>query len=271
MKPAGTPAEKTGAAALAAAAVLAAAYPPAAALPLAVFVGACAAAPFLPGVGFFMPVVSRGPRNRPAAAVTFDDGPDPETTPALLDLLDHCRVKAAFFVVGRRVDAHPALAKELVRRGHAVGCHSYDHDVLLGMKRPQTVQQDLQKSVAALARIGVRPLAFRPPVGILTPRIAAGLTAAGMYVLTFSRRGWDAGNRRLSGLSERILRRVRPGDVILLHDTPPRGAFDKRHWLSEVEAVIEGARRRGLSVVSLETLIGRPIMETAPEAGLENH
>ena len=256
-------AEKAGAAALAAAAVLSAAAPATAApaLPLAAFVAACAAAPFFPRAGFFFPVISAGPRERPAVALTFDDGPDPVTTPALLDLLDRHRVKGAFFVVGNRVDRYPDLAKELLLRGHEIGCHSHRHDVLLGLKSSSTVKRDMARAIGSLARIGIRPLAFRPPVGILTPRIGAALQHADMYALTFSRRGWDAGNRRTEGLSNRILDRLRPGDVILLHDTGPGGSFSVDRWLAEVEAILAGIGRRNLSIVSLESLIGRPVMK----------
>ena len=261
MKAALSPAEKSGAAALAGAAVLAAVEPAAAALALAVFVGVCAAAPLFPRLGFFFPVISSGPRNQPAVALTFDDGPDPETTPALLDLLDRHRVKAAFFVVGRRVDQHPALAEALLSRGHEIGCHSHRHDVFLGLKAAAAVGNDLIRAQNALARIGVRPLAFRPPVGILTPRIGEALQAAGMYAVTFSRRGWDGGNRRIQHLAERILGRLCAGDVILLHDTKPKTASRQDRWLDEVEKIIVGIHRRNLSIVSLKTLIGRPIME----------
>ncbi len=261
MKPVRSTAERVGFAALAGAAVLGAVHPAAAVGPLAAFVAACVAAPFLPRIGFFAPVVSRGPRNRPSVAITFDDGPDPAATPLLLDLLDRLAVKAAFFVVGKKVEAHPNLTRELVRRGHEVGCHSYVHDLLLGLRHPEAVSRDLKKAAAALEGVGIRPLAFRPPVGIVTPRIASGLSAAGMYTVTFSRRGWDAGNRRLAGLSNRILRRLRPGDVIVLHDSMPKTGSRCSLWLSEVEKTVAGIHSRGLSTVSLQTLIGRPVME----------
>lgn len=261
MKPVRSTAERIGFAALAGAAVLGAIHPAAAAAPLAAFVAACAAAPFLPRIGFFAPVVSRGPRNRPAVAITFDDGPDPATTPLLLDLLDRNFVKAAFFVVGKKVENHPELTRELVLRGHEVGCHSHVHDLLLGLKQPEAVCRDLKKAAAALERVGIRPLAFRPPVGIVTPRIASGLSAAGMYMVTFSRRGWDAGNRRLAGLSDRILCRLGAGDVIVLHDSMPETGDRRGLWLSEVEKIVAGIHSRGLSIVPLQTLIGRPVME----------
>jgi hypothetical protein len=98
-------------------------------------------------------------------------------------------------------------------------------------------------------------------VGILTPRIGEAIQGAGMYAVTFSRRGWDGGNRRIQRLSERVLCRLSAGDLIVLHDTKPKTAFRKDRWLNEVEKIIVGIQRRNLSIVSLKTLIGRPIME----------
>jgi peptidoglycan/xylan/chitin deacetylase (PgdA/CDA1 family) len=260
-------AEKFGAASLTAAAALSVLSPTVAAVPLAVFVCACAAAPFFPQLGFFLPVVSHGPRNRPSVALTFDDGPDPDTTPALLDLLARHQTRAAFFVIGRRVNDHPDLVRQIVAGGHEVGCHSHCHDIFLGLRSPASVAADLDRAAQALAGVGVRPLTFRPPIGILTPRIGAGLKRTGMLAVTFSRRGWDGGNRRLAGLSNRILSRLTAGDVILLHDTMPKAPRDRRRWLAEVETIIEGIRLQGLSIVSLEDLLGRPIMEYLPETG----
>ncbi len=262
-------AEKAGAGALVGAALLAPVSPSAAAALLAAFAAACGAAPFFPQIGFFFPVVSRGPRSTKAVALTFDDGPDPDATPALLDLLDRRRSPAAFFVVGSRAEAHPALVRELVLRGHEVGCHSYRHDLLLGMRSPGTVIEDLQRAAGALGRLGIRPLAFRPPAGVLTPRIGQGVRAAGMYALTFSRRGFDAGNRRLTGLADRILRRLKPGDVILMHDVLPRARGLCGAWLGEVERTIDGIERRGLKIAPLSALIGRPVMETISGADSE--
>ena len=96
-------------------------------LPLLAFLLACAIAPFMPGLGFYLPIVSSGKRGERGVALTFDDGPDPEITPRLLDLLDSHGVCATFFVTGERAARHPDIIREILSRGHSIGNHSFSH------------------------------------------------------------------------------------------------------------------------------------------------
>jgi len=94
-----------------------------AAAPLVVFVATCLAAPLFPQLSFYLPILSRGRKGVPGVALTFDDGPDPQVTPLVLDLLDRHGVKATFFVIGSKAEAHPDLIQDILARGHAVGNH----------------------------------------------------------------------------------------------------------------------------------------------------
>ncbi|MDD8014016.1 MAG: polysaccharide deacetylase family protein, partial [Acidobacteriota bacterium] len=100
-------------------------------LPLGSFIVLCLVAPFFPGIGFFLPVISRRKTVRRAVALTFDDGPDPEVTPRLLELLRRHRVPATFFVAGARAERYPATIQKILSRNHTIGNHSYRHDPLL--------------------------------------------------------------------------------------------------------------------------------------------
>lgn len=236
-----------------------------AALPLGVFLLFCLVAPFLPRAGLFLPVISRGGRSGRAVALTFDDGPDPGVTPRLLDLLDRHHLPATFFVAGVKVERHPELIREILLRGHAVGNHSYHHDPLLMLRSGARLFDEVTRAQEALARFGIRPCAFRPPVGITNPRLAGVLSALDMDCVTFSCRACDFGNRRIRGLAKTILRRVRPGAIILLHDVIPHGGGQIADWLDGVEAIILALKSGGYDVVPLARLIGRPVMEE--EAG----
>jgi peptidoglycan/xylan/chitin deacetylase (PgdA/CDA1 family) len=233
--------------------------------PLAIFVALALAAPFFPGWGFYLTVISRGAREGRAVALTFDDGPDPVTTPALLALLERYGLPATFFVTGERAEAHPALVREILRRGHDVGNHSYGHDVLLMLRSRARLAGEIHRTQVLLEGFGVRPRAFRPPVGVTGPRLAGVLESLGMDCVTFSCRGDDFGNRRVRGLAERVLRRLHCGAIVLLHDVVPPGS-DVAAWLAEVEAVLRGLRTRGFETVPLARLIGRPVMERLKRA-----
>jgi len=256
------PAHLAGIGAIQAAAALAFIDLRLAAVPLALFILACLAAPFFPRSRFYLPVISRGGMGRRAVALTFDDGPDPSTTQPLLELLSRHDAPAAFFATGGRAEAHPGLMREIIDRGHEVGNHSYSHSPLLMLKGTATLRREIASAQSALARFGVTPLAFRPPVGITSPRLWRVLLEAGMFCVNFSRRARDAGNRRISALSEKILKKTRPGDIILLHDVSPGGGFDAGQWLQEIEKIIVGLKNDGFEILPLSSLLNRPVMSS---------
>jgi peptidoglycan/xylan/chitin deacetylase (PgdA/CDA1 family) len=232
---------------------------------LAGFLVVCLAAPFFPSSNFYLPVVSRGSSGRKAVALTFDDGPDPQTTPELLRLLKKYRAAGTFFVNGRKAGLYPHLIEEILNHGHCVANHSFNHDVLMAFRSRQTVIRDIESVQAVLRRHGIAPLAFRPPAGITSPRLREVLQTMGMFAVNFSCRARDGGNRWLRHLSQKILRRIRPDDIVLLHDIAPRSAALLSLWIDEIDRVLEGIRKKGLFVLPLAELIGRPVMITTAE------
>jgi len=231
-----------------------------AAVPLSLFLSLCAAAPFLPRFGFFLPVVSKGISGDRAVALTFDDGPDPLSTPPLLQLLERHHVKAAFFVTGKKASQHPGLIKEILSHGHEVGNHSYSHDNFIMLKGSKALKKEIQATQDVLQRLGITPLAFRPPVGITNPRLWRIMRELGMYTVNFSCRARDVGNRRIRRLSRKILKRVCPGDIIALHDRWPGNDGRFSYWLHDIELILSGIREKGLAVFSLSQFIDKPVM-----------
>src|SRR5512132_411755 len=235
-------------------------------LPLLAFLLACAIAPFLPRLGFFLPIVGRGKPGEKGVALTFDDGPDPEVTPLLLDLLDRHSVPATFFVTGERALRHPSIIRDILSRGHAIGNHSYHHLPFLMLKGIRTLRREIESTQSLLAGFGIVPLAFRPPVGITNPLLRRVLLEQGMYCVNYSCRAVDIGNRRIGRLSEKVLKAVSPGDIIALHDVAPRHAVTER-LLSEFDALLRGLTEKGLEVVPLDRLIGREVMRRGGSPG----
>jgi peptidoglycan/xylan/chitin deacetylase (PgdA/CDA1 family)/uncharacterized membrane protein len=221
-------------------------------------------APYFPGWSFYFPITVHGPRSRPDVALTFDDGPDPRTLPPLLALLAAEAVPATFFVVGRRAAAHPEAIRAILAAGHELGNHSDTHDVFLATRTRARIREEIAGCQRALAAHGVRPLTYRPPVGITSPPLGKVLASLGMRCVAFSCRPVDFGNRRMRDLAGRVLRRVRPGDIVLLHDALPAGR-SVEGWLGEVRKILAGLREKGLQPVKLSELMGERVMEGVEE------
>ncbi|RJR48893.1 MAG: polysaccharide deacetylase family protein [Desulfobacteraceae bacterium] len=229
-------------------------------IPLGLFILACIVLPFFPQSSFFLPVICRGSSGKKAVALTFDDGPDPLSTPELLDLLSKHGVKATFFVTGKRALANPDLMKKILSQGHGLGNHTYSHDCLFALRSTKRMLQEIESTQNILRGFGIRCLAFRPPVGITSPRLRKSMRQMDGMVIGFSCRALDRGNRCVSGLAKKILDRVRPDDIILLHDIGPKDHSIRSLWFEEVESLLSGLKEKELTVLALSALIGRPIM-----------
>lgn len=240
------------------------------ALPLVIYVIMCVASSVRPASRFFLPVISRGHTGKKIVAVTFDDGPDPATTERLLDLLSRHAIRAAFFIPGRRALQYPELVKKILARGHDIGNHSHSHDPFLMLRRTAFMDREIASAQQTLATFGIVPLTFRPPVGATNPKLWRILIRLGLVCVTFSCRAGDFGNRRIKGLAGRILRHVKPDDIILLHDVMPRKGMDVDGWLAEIEQIITGLKDKGLSIASLAEVIGQPVMALPGSDGVLN-
>jgi len=235
-------------------------------LPITLFIVICLAAPFIQRLSFFLPIITHGRRAENQVALTFDDGPDPNTTSQLLALLTKYEVKVTFFVIGQKVNIYPELIRNILAQGHQIGNHSDKHDNLLMLRRTKVLRADIAQCQKELKNFGIRPLVFRPPVGITNPKLRKVLTELGMVCLGFSCRAVDFGNRRVIGIKDKILRKVRGGDIIMLHDRQPAADVSVETWLAEVEGVLVGIKSRGLDLVPLSDLIEQPVMEKQPAA-----
>jgi peptidoglycan/xylan/chitin deacetylase (PgdA/CDA1 family) len=243
-----------------------------AAVPLAGFLLLCLAAPFFPRFGFYLPIVSRGKSGKQAVALTFDDGPDPLTTPHLLRLLAKHQAPAAFFVTGQKAAKHPELIKAILRRGHSIGNHSFSHNSLVLFKSSRSIAQDIDSARDVLRGFGVIPLAYRPPVGITGPRLGPALLQSGGYLVNFSCRAMDGGNRWIKNLSKNILKRVQPDDIILLHDGRPPKEDLIPFWLNEIDQLLSSLAALQLEILPLSEIIGQPVMIAAgAEQPVDSH
>ena len=148
-----------------------------------------------PGWSFYLDIISHGPGDRPAVALSFDDGPDPATTPLLLALLQKHQVRAAFFVIGRRAQAYPGLVSRIREAGHEIGNHSMTHDPWLMFRATRHLEAEIARCQDVLRAQGVCALAFRPPVGVTNPRVGPVLQKLGLICVAFSCRPGDFGDQ----------------------------------------------------------------------------
>ncbi len=223
------------------------------------YVVLCVAAAFFSQSSFYLPVISHGNTGKNFVALTFDDGPADPTTRQILTLLDKYSVKATFFVSGVNVLKHPDIIKEIIAHGHTIGNHSLHHNPFLMLGSYNYLYREIFRAQEVLKDMGVNTLAFRPPVGIINPKLPPVLDKLGMFCLTFSCYASDAGNRFIKNLSSKILKKVKADDIIILHDVPPRGKEDNTFLLSEIEKILQGLIVKDFKVVPLAELIGRDI------------
>jgi peptidoglycan-N-acetylglucosamine deacetylase len=169
-------------------------------------------------------------------AVTFDDGPHSLGTPKILDALRKTGAKATFFVCGEQVERYPSLAAEIVAEGHRIELHGYRHRVQLRLTRRQ-VEIDLERGLAAIEEAtGVRATTYRPPLGIFSIPGIGAVRSIGLRPLLWSRWGRDwRRNRRPASIAAALVKEVRGGDVLLLHDADHYSAPDC--WRATVAAM----------------------------------
>lgn len=167
----------------------------------------------------FGPVASRFRTKEREVWLTIDDGPDPVTTPRILELLDAHSAKATFFTIGDQVNRHPALAAEIVRRGHQLANHSASHPCgSFWSAGPARLGREIDRCTDAIIQAGApAPEFFRAPVGIKTPFLHPQLAKRGMLLLAWSARGYDS--LLSTDLAvRRIVAGIEPGAIVLLHD-----------------------------------------------------
>jgi peptidoglycan/xylan/chitin deacetylase (PgdA/CDA1 family) len=188
-----------------------------------------------------------------AVALTFDDGPHPEGTPQVLDLLGAANARATFFLVGEQVARFPELAAQIVGRGHQVAVHCYRH-LNLARVSPWSTRADLDRAAQAIARAtGAELRHHRPPYGILTVPALLHARRRGWETVLWRRDGqdWEA-HATPESIAGRLLGAVRGGDVLLLHDADwyaSPGSW--RRTVGALELVLERLRDRGLRVAPL--------------------
>lgn len=182
--------------------------------------------------------------------LTFDDGPNAENTSKVLDVLKRHNIRATFFLIGKNIEEHPALASRMVEEGHIVANHTYTHSSKFPLGNRYDVEREIRACSDAIHNAtGRRPRLFRPPFGVTTPNIGKAIKDMGVITIGWSIRSYDTMQRPTrESVVEGIIKKLRPGAIILLHDR-----CDGAEEL--LEMLIRECTQRGYSFVALDEML----------------
>lgn len=198
-------------------------------------------------------LVTRVETTAPVVALTFDDGPTPEGTDSILSILSRSGVRATFFLTGAELERHPGAGRQILAAGHEVGNHSYSHRRMV-LRSPAFIRREVERTDSLIRDLGqTGPIAFRPPYGkrlFLLPRYLHQQQRPTLL--------WDIEPesdpetaRSAERIAEDVLKRARPGSIILLHVMYPSRAESRR----AVPMIIEGLQAQGLRLVTVSELL----------------
>ena len=190
---------------------------------------------------------------RSEVALTIDDGPDPEVTPAVLDLLDAHAARATFFCIARHAERHAPLCREIVRRGHSVQNHSFAHSHRFSLLGPAALRREVMHAQDALEQItGLRPRFFRAPAGLRNIFLAPLLHELDLQLVAWTRRGFDTVRRDPADVLARLTQGLAAGDILLVHDHHAAVAASGRPvTLDVLPKLLARFDRAGLRAVTL--------------------
>lgn len=187
----------------------------------------------------------------PIIALTFDDGPSPDVTPRILDTLRREGVRATFFVLGKHAEQHPELIARMVREGHEVANHGYDHGIL-AFAGSNEVYRQIHRTQRIIEQAGApRPRSFRAPHGFRSPFVARTALRLGYRTCAWSKGVFDTSKPGVPTIVKRSVAALKPGAVLLLHDADGWGNDDRTQTAEALPAIIDAARHRGFGFVTM--------------------
>ncbi len=201
--------------------------------------------------GLYVRMLCRAKTIRRVVALTFDDGPHPERTPRVLDVLRTHGVQATFFVTGKNAEAHPEIIRRMIAEGHLVGNHTFSHSGNFPWMSEAKMKEEIHWCDVVLEKItGRRPTLFRPPFGVSNPTLAKALRWDFRTIVGWDIRSLDTIERwSREKVFERVRRRLRPGSVVLLHD-------DRADGDTLVEMILNHLEQNDYKVERFDKLFG---------------
>lgn len=210
----------------------------------------------LPTSLFYGDIYYQGSDSEKRVALTFDDGPNPLYTSQILDILERHDVEATFFLIGKNVEAYPAVAREIVERGHQIGNHSFTHPDLLKLNG-EHISWEIDNTAKIIEQeTGVRPTVFRPPHGFRDPVVMEKARQRNLQVVQWTVMARDWKNPGAEVIADRIVGKIKNGSIILLHDGDGLvpGA-DRSQTVAATELIIDRLQKLGYRFVTVDELL----------------
>jgi peptidoglycan-N-acetylglucosamine deacetylase len=199
-----------------------------------------------------------GPVSKKEVALTFDDGPDLQFTPLILDVLKKEGVKATFFLVGKSAKKYPGIVKRIAEEGHVIGNHSWDHRLLTKLT-PEEIRSEILQTDQILSNIvGYHTLLFRPPYGAASTDNVLQIASMDYKVIDWSVDTLDWKSKNAADILEIVNRTIRPGGIILEHSAGPEAL---RHTVESLPELIHTLKAKGYSLVTIPQLLEIPAMK----------
>lgn len=201
------------------------------------------------GSNFFIKVICKAETDKKEIAISFDDGPLVNYTPAILEVLKTENVKATFFCIGHRIAGNENILQQIQQQGHIIGNHSFSHHFWFDMYAAKKMQDDLKQMDVAMEKVtGLKPKLFRPPYGVTNPNLKKAITKGGYTPIGWSVRSMDTVIKDENKLLNKINAGIAPGAVFLFHDTC-------ESTLKALPAFIKEVKKRGYNIVPLDKLL----------------
>ena len=199
-------------------------------------------------MGFFLKSISSVKTNEKWIALSFDDGPA-ELTNTVLDILKANQAEAAFFLIGKKIPGNDALLKRMVQEGHIIGNHSFSHHPLFDlfgsgkMLNDMTAMNQLVKNIT-----GLTPRFFRPPYGVTNPNLKKAVMSGGFISIGWSIRSYDTVIKNPHRLLSKILSGLKPGAILLLHDT-------SETTVAILPELLKAIQQKGFQIIRLDKMV----------------
>lgn len=219
------------------------------ALPTAIFLALAVYGSAAIQSNFYAPVYCRGDGSEKEIALSFDDGPNRKFTPQILSILARHRAPATFFVIGKNIRGHENILKQIDADGHSIGNHSYSHSPLIDFKSLQGFKEELRQADDSVFNVvGKRMRWFRPPFGVTTPNLVKAAALLNYRIIGWSIRSLDTTPDSAHTIASRVQAQMRPGAIILFHDTSDK-------TVQALQQTLNFAEEHGYKIVSLERLL----------------